>query len=128
MLRVGPAAVYPCSPKGDGDMSTRIAFMNWTDQGVKGYRDTVARFDQARELAKGFGIEITQIYWTPGGPYDLVAVLEQTDERKVSSYGVMLESISSFGLMLESMGNLRIVTADAYGPDEMRAIVTATGD
>jgi uncharacterized protein with GYD domain len=109
-------------------MSTRIAFMNWTDQGVKGYRDTVARFDQARELAKGFGIEITQIYWTPGGPYDLVAVLEQTDERKVSSYGVMLESISSFGLMLESMGNLRIVTADAYGPDEMRAIVTATGD
>ena len=92
--------------------------MNWTDQGVKGYRDTVDRFEQARELAKGFGIEITQIYWTPGGPYDLVAVLEQTDERKVSS----------FGLMLESMGNLRIVMADAYGPDEMRAIIAATGD
>ena len=109
-------------------MSTRIAFMNWTDQGVKGYRETVDRFEQARELAKGFGIEITQIYWTPGGPYDLVAVLEQTDERKVSSFGVMLESVSSFGLMLESMGNLRIVMADAYGPDEMRAIIAATGD
>jgi hypothetical protein len=26
------------------------------------------------------------------------------------------------------MGNLRIVMADAYGPDEMRAIVAAPGD
>ena len=109
-------------------MSTRIAFMNWTDQGVKGYRETVDRFEQARELAKDFGVEITQIFWTPGGPYDLVAVMEQTDERKVSSFGLKLESISSFGLMLESMGNLRIVMSDAYGPDEMRSIIAATGD
>ena len=28
--------------------------------------------------------------------------------------------------MLESMGNLRIVMADAYGPDEMRGIIAAT--
>lgn len=98
-------------------MTTSIAFMKWTDQGVRGFRDTVDRFEQARDLAKGFGVEIQQIFWTVGGPYDLVAVMEQTEESQYSA----------FGLLLESMGNLRITTVDAYGPDEMRAVIAAAG-
>jgi len=61
-------------------MATIIGFSKWTDQGVRNYRETVDRLEQAKELAKRFDAEITATYWTPGGPYDMITVLEASDQ------------------------------------------------
>jgi uncharacterized protein with GYD domain len=98
-------------------MSSYIGLMNWTDLGVRDYKETVDRFEQAKKLAVQFGTEIKETYWTPGGPYDLVCIMECPDQKRAAA----------FGLLLESMGNLRMTCADAYGPDEMRSVLAAGG-
>ncbi len=98
-------------------MATFIAFMKWTDQGVRAYRETVDRFEQVGKLAGQFGVEIKQVYWTPGGPYDIVSIGEGPEGK----------SNTAFGLALESMGNLRITFVDAYDPKEMREVIAVGG-
>jgi uncharacterized protein with GYD domain len=98
-------------------MATIIGFSKWTDQGVRNYRETVDRLEQAKELAKRFDAEITATYWTPGGPYDMITVLEASDTRKAAA----------LALQVEALGNLRMMRVEAYGPDEMRKVIPASG-
>ena len=46
-------------------MATIIGFSKWTDQGVRNYRETVDRLEQAKELAKWFDAEITATLLDP---------------------------------------------------------------
>ncbi len=97
-------------------MATYISLVSWTEQGIKGYRDTVARADAANGLAGKFGGRIASIWWTIG-PYDLVAVSEFPDD----------ESASAFALALGAAGNVRTTTMRAFGADSMSAIIARTG-
>jgi uncharacterized protein with GYD domain len=90
--------------------------MNWTDQGVKTVRDTVHRRDQADALAERHGARIEQVYWTVG-PYDLVTVIEASDD----------ESVTAMLLELGSAGNLRTTTLRAYDREEMSGIIQRLG-
>ncbi|WP_433469410.1 GYD domain-containing protein [Spirillospora sp. CA-128828] len=96
-------------------MTTGVAFLKWTEQGVKNYRDTLDRYEQATKTAGEHGVQFKDIYWTPGGPYDIVCVMEAGEEKE----------LASFILSMESMGNLRGTWCDAYGPDQMREIIQA---
>jgi uncharacterized protein with GYD domain len=96
-------------------MSTFVSLINWTDEGVKAFKDTVDRADTAQSLAAKFGGSF-EVYWTVG-PYDLVAVSTFPDD----------ESATAFLLLLSSQGNLRSVTMPARGADEMRSIIAKTG-
>jgi len=97
-------------------MVTHISLVNWTDQGIKGYRDTVARANAANGLAAKFGGSMTSTWWTIG-PYDLVAVTEFPD----------VESATAFALALGASGNVRTTTMRAFGADDMSAIIARTG-
>jgi uncharacterized protein with GYD domain len=97
-------------------MVTHISLVNWTDQGIKGYRDTVARASAANGLAAKFGGRMTSTWWTIG-PYDLVAVTEFPD----------VESATAFALALGASGNVRTTTMRAFGAEDMSAIVARTG-
>jgi uncharacterized protein with GYD domain len=60
--------------------------------------ETVARLEQAKELAQRFDAEITATYWTPGDPYDVITVLEASDpegRRARSAGGGARESADS---------------------------------
>lgn len=96
-------------------MFTFVALLNWTDQGVKGYTDTVARADAANKLAARFEGRIVSIWWTIG-PYDLVAITEFPDG----------ESMTAFALALGAAGNVRTTTMRAFDADAMAAIVAKT--
>ena len=98
-------------------MPTGIAFMKWTDQGVHTMRETVDRFEHANKLAGRFAVEIKEIFWTPGGPYDIVSVAEGKDGK----------GLAAFVLALESLGNLRITLTEGYRPDEMRKLIAKRG-
>jgi uncharacterized protein with GYD domain len=97
-------------------MVTHISLVNWTDQGIKGYKDTVARASGANGLAVKFGGRMTSIWWTIG-PYDLVAVTEFPD----------VEAATAFSLALGAAGNVRTTTMRAFGADDMSAIIARTG-
>lgn len=94
-------------------MSTGVAYMKWTDKGTSTYKETVDRLEPALQLAKQFGVEVRQTYWTPGGPYDLVGVAEGPDTK----------SLTAFCLSLQSLGFLNVRWAEAFSPGEMREVV-----
>ena len=47
-------------------MTTYISLINWTDQGIRQFSDTVQRADAAKALAQRMGGSIANIYWTVG--------------------------------------------------------------
>ena len=93
-------------------MPTYVSLINWTDKGIAGFKDTVARAEAGKQLAGKFGGSLKEIYWTIG-PYDIVAVSEAPDD----------ESATAFALALSAQGNVRTTTMRAFGADEMRGIV-----
>jgi uncharacterized protein with GYD domain len=97
-------------------MATYISLVNWTEQGLKGYRETTARATAAGALAQKFGGRMVSIWWTIG-PYDLVAVSEFADDQ----------TATAFALALGAGGNVRTTTMRAFGADDMATIIAKTG-
>jgi len=94
-------------------MTTGIGFMKWTERGKRNYQETVDRFESALKLAGKFGVEVKEIYWTLGGPYDLIGIAEGPD----------IWHLSAFALALQSVGNLDITWVQAYRPEQMRELL-----
>jgi uncharacterized protein with GYD domain len=95
---------------------TFISLMNWTEQGVKDYRETIHRAEMAEKAAEQLGGTVKGLYWTVG-PYDVVAVGEFPDE----------ETMTAFLLQLGAVGSLRTTTLRAFSRDEMRRIIDKAG-
>jgi uncharacterized protein with GYD domain len=93
-------------------MPSYIALMNWTDQGVKNFKDSVDRADAAEVALSPAGIRFKDIYWTVG-QYDLVATFEAPDE----------ETLAAALLALAAQGNLRTTTLRAFTAGEMRGVI-----
>ena len=93
-------------------MATYVVLAQFTDQGIRNIKNSPQRAGQAAELAKSFGCEMKEIYWTLG-EYDIVTLIEAPDEA----------SFMSFGLALGSAGNVRTQTLRAFRKDEFSAIV-----
>ena len=93
-----------------------VTLMNWTDQGVKTFRDTVDRADNARTTLQAQGVTLKDIYWTIG-QHDLVCILEAPDP----------ETLAAALLRLGSQGNLRTTTMRGFTTDEMRAVIAKAG-
>ena len=93
-------------------MPSYIALMNWTDQGVKSFRDSVDRAEAAEVALSPAGIKFKDIYWTVG-PYDLIATFEAPDE----------ETLAAALLALAAQGNLRTTTLRAFTAAEMKGVI-----
>lgn len=97
-------------------MPTYVTLINWTDQGIKNFKDTASRARDAEEAMGKLGVRFKSILWTVG-QYDLVATVEADDE----------ESATAALLALGSQGNLRTTTMRAYDADEMGRIISKLG-
>lgn len=93
-------------------MATYLVLANWTEQGIKGVKESPRRLDAARELARSLGVEVKEFYLTMGA-YDMVVRLEAASD----------EAVAKLALVLGSGGNLRTVTLKAFGEAEYREIV-----
>jgi uncharacterized protein with GYD domain len=93
-------------------MATFITSMNFTEQGIKGIRDTCDRAAAFKATAKKMGVKVTGMYWTPGA-FDGVIVCEAPDE----------ETATAALLHLGTLGNMRTQTARAYDAAEMQKIL-----
>jgi uncharacterized protein with GYD domain len=97
-------------------MPTYISLINFTDQGIRGVKETVDRANTAKELAQRMGGALTSVYWTLG-PYDLVAVSDFPDD----------ETATAFALAVGGQGNIRTATLRAFTADEMTGIIGRLG-
>ncbi len=97
-------------------MPTYVALMDWTEQGVKNFRESVDRYESAKAQFEELGVRLTQVYWTIG-EHDLVAIAEADDG----------ETMAAAMLVLGSQGNVRTTTMRALSADAMRAVIAKTG-
>jgi uncharacterized protein with GYD domain len=93
-------------------MATYIVLINWTDQGVKTFKDTVDRYEAAREAGTRLGTTWKDVYWTVG-PYDIVTLVDSPDD----------ETMTAALLALGAAGNIRTTTMRGFSIDEMRRVV-----
>ena len=93
-------------------MATYVALFDWTDQGVRNFRDTVDRYEAARGQLEGLGVSFRDVYWTLGS-HDLVAVVDAPDD----------ESLAAGLLAVAGQGNVRTTTLRAFSAEEMRSVI-----
>ena len=93
-------------------MATYILLASYTEQGIKGIKDTVKRTDAVRDLAKKAGLTMKESYWTLG-QYDVVAVFEAPDD----------ESMTAFSLSVARLGNVKTQTLRAFSGKDMASII-----
>ncbi len=93
-------------------MATYVVLAQFTDQGIRTVKNSPQRAGQVAEMARGFGCEMKEVYWTLG-QYDIVAIIEAQDEQ----------SFTAFGFALGSAGNVRTQTLRAFTKQELGAIL-----
>ena len=93
-------------------MPTYVALAHWTEQGIRGAKETVNRSRTARELAEAAGVNVVNVYWTLG-QYDLVIIFEAPDE----------ETATQFALAAGMQGNIRTTTMRAFTEQEMEGLL-----
>lgn len=93
-------------------MSTYIALINYTDQGVRGLKDSPARSQAFLENAEQMGVTVQELYWCTGA-YDGVLILDSPDA----------ETAAALLLSLSAAGNVRTTTMRAYDRDEFGTLL-----
>ncbi|HTL79210.1 MAG TPA: GYD domain-containing protein [Candidatus Babeliales bacterium] len=93
-------------------MAMYVSLVQFTDQGIRGIKDTVKRSEAAMAEAEKMGMRIVQPLWTMGA-YDVVVLLEAPDD----------ETMSAFTLKIGSMGSVKTHTMRAFTKDEMEKLL-----
>lgn len=93
-----------------------VGLVNWTDQGIRDYKDTRQRAEAFGKLIQGLGGRLVDVYWTQG-PFDIVVILDLPDD----------ESATAAMLKVGALGNVRTTTMRAFSSDEMARIVEKAG-
>ena len=96
-------------------MPTYVSLMNWTDQGIKNFRESTNRAEAFTKLVDASGGMVRELLWTVG-TYDIVSVVEFPDEE--SGVAALLQQGSA--------GSIRSNTMRAFSAGEMEAIVART--
>lgn len=94
-------------------MATFISLVNFTQQGVRDFKDSPARAAKFKSMAKKAGVTVKDVYWTMGA-CDAVLVMEAADEK----------SVTATMLSLASLGNVRTQTLRAFNSSEIEEIVS----
>jgi uncharacterized protein with GYD domain len=97
-------------------MPTYVSLVNWTEQGVKNFRDTLRRAEDYRGLVDKSGGQVRQLLWTLG-EYDVVVVADFPDDETATA--VVLQTAAG--------GHVRTKTMKAFDADQMSAIIQRTG-
>src|SRR5215470_9132178 len=93
-------------------MATFIVLSHFTDQGIRGVKESPKRAAAFKAAAKKAGVTVKAFYWTLGR-YDMVSILEAPNT----------ETITALGLSIGKLGNVRTETLRAFDKEGMDAIL-----
>jgi uncharacterized protein with GYD domain len=97
-------------------MPEYVALINWTDQGVRDFKDTVDRYEAAENQFQSLGVHFTNIWWTLGA-HDIVATIDAPDD----------ETLAAALLSVAAQGNIRTTTLRAFTREQARSIISKMG-
>jgi uncharacterized protein with GYD domain len=95
---------------------TYVVLLNWTDQGVRNYKETLDRAEAASKALEALGGRMKDLYWTLG-PHDVVAIAEAPDD----------ETATAFALATGAQGSIRSTTLRAFDREEVKGILAKVG-
>jgi uncharacterized protein with GYD domain len=96
-------------------MGTFISLINWTEQGIRGYKDSLKRSEAYQQALEAAGGKLKDIYWTVG-PYDIISIAEAPD----------VETLTAVLLQVGALGNVRSTTLRGFDRDAFAAIIART--
>lgn len=97
-------------------MTTYVMLANWTEQGIKGVKDSPRRLDTARKALKDMGGDFKSFFLTMGD-VDMVVIYEAPDDAVAAR----------FTMQLGQLGNVRTRTLKAFPEAAYREIVASLG-
>lgn len=97
-------------------MPTYIGLINFTDQGIRSFKDSPKRIQAFKDLVQQMGGKVNSIYWTLGS-YDVVTVVEAPDDETYTA-GVLKQA---------ALGNVRSTTLKAFNEKEIASIINKAG-
>jgi len=89
------------------DMSHYLLLWNWTDQGVRSFKDSPKRVEAFKQLVEKNGGKLISFYYTMG-KYDGAAIVDVPSD----------EAWMKMALSLGSLGNVRTTTLKAWSHTE----------
>jgi uncharacterized protein with GYD domain len=94
-------------------MPRGVILVDYTDQGRRTIKDSPDRAEAAKAEATKLGIQVRDLFYTPGGPHDAAIVVEAEGP----------ESINKFMASVQSLGNVKMKFIRAFSIEEMRKMV-----
>jgi uncharacterized protein with GYD domain len=96
-------------------MATYVTLINWTDQGIKNFKDTTDRAHDFTNSVDKVGGHVRELLWTVG-EYDIVCIVDfPSDEAATASL-----------LQVGAMGNIRTRTMRAFNATQMAKVIELT--
>ena len=96
-------------------MARYVALIDWTDQGIRNFKESPDRVTKGEQLAESLGVNLREVYWTLG-EHDIVLILEAPDD----------ETATAFLLSLGGQGNVRTKTLRAFNREEITSLIEKT--
>ena len=90
-----------------------VILVDWTDQGRRTIKDSPDRAEASKAEATKLGIQVRDLFYTPGGPHDAAIVIEAENP----------EPIHKFMSSIQSLGNVKMKFVRAFSIEEMRKMV-----
>lgn len=92
-------------------MAIDISLVNFTEQGMRGIKDSPKRAQAFRDLAKKHGVSVRDVYWTTG-QFDMVVIMEGADE-----------AMTAVLLSVAKLGNVRTQTLKAMDAETFQRVL-----
>ena len=90
-----------------------VILVDLTDQGRRAIKDSPDRAEASKAEAKKLGVQVKDLFYTPGGPHDAAIVIEAEGP----------EPIHKFMANIQSLGNVKMKFIRAFSIEEMRKII-----
>ena len=90
-----------------------LTLINFTEQGMRNFKDTTKRADAFVKKAKEAGVTVNTVLWTVGA-YDGAVLFDAPDEQTAA--GLMVS--------LAAQGNVRTQTLRAFDREEIAGVVS----
>jgi len=97
-------------------MPTYVNLINWTDQGIKNFKDSTQRAQDFTNMVEKVGGHVRELLWTVG-EYDLVCVVDFPDD----------ETATATLLQVGALGSIRTKTMRAFNKTQMAKVIERTG-
>ncbi len=94
-------------------MPKGVILVDYTDQGRRAIKDSPNRAEASKAEAVKLGLQVKDIFFTPGGPHDAAIVVEAESR----------EPIGKFMSSVQSLGNVKMKFIRAFSIEEMRKMV-----